>query len=137
MTGLPLFEPLARDCQALAAAPPEPRQQNILYSPKGSDFTALPRQRAPDLDRVEPSGFTSQEMRELFWTAMLYVGFGTIRARTVAARGRRAWLLHHHRTAQIDWQRPGRAAPASIQISGQAVVHTLDAVDDPLPAGGV
>ncbi len=76
VSGQPLFEPLARDYQALAEAPPEPRRPSILYSPKGSDFTALLRQRAPGLDWVELSGFTSQEMRGLFRTAMLYVDFG-------------------------------------------------------------
>lgn len=76
VTGQPLFDPLSRDFHAQALAPAEPRVPRILYSPKGRDFMALLRRRAPDLDWVELSGFTSEQMRGLFRTSMLHVDFG-------------------------------------------------------------
>jgi hypothetical protein len=76
IAGQPLSDHIAQGFHDLAAMAPQARVRRVLYSPKGRDAVAALRRRAPELDWVELSGFSTAEMQALFHTSLLYVDLG-------------------------------------------------------------
>jgi hypothetical protein len=76
--GLPLFDYTTPG--KTAATPAErasPRAPRVLYPMRGRWFTEWMRKWAPGLAWQEISGFTAEQVRDLFLTSRLYVDFGS------------------------------------------------------------
>ena len=74
--GLPLFDYTSPDHMSPIDGPLERRVDRILYPAKGRWFTEQLRRWAPRLNWQEISGFTPEQVANLFRTSRLYVDFG-------------------------------------------------------------
>jgi hypothetical protein len=74
--GLPLFDYTSPELMSFVADPMSPRGDRVLYSTKGRWFTDKLRRWSPRLNWREISGFTQDQVAELFRTSPLYIDFG-------------------------------------------------------------
>ena len=77
ISGLPLFDYTSPDKFVEYGISGTNRQDRILYPARGRWFTEWLRRWAPNLPWREVSGFTADQVKDLFLTSRLYVDFGS------------------------------------------------------------
>ena len=77
LSGWPLFDYTSPDKLTAAAGIDAKREARILYPARGRWFTSWLQRWAPDLPWQEISGFTPDQVRDLFLTSRVYIDFGS------------------------------------------------------------